>query len=86
MLMLHCLISTAFSLDFLKTEDPIMNSRRLAGATVVGVLLIGSFGFGAQRFYYSSPLQKYSTDLTELKKRFNADKKKVRLLMLLSPT
>jgi hypothetical protein len=65
-----------------------VNHRRLAGATVVGVLLLGLFGIGAQRFYYSSPLQKegYSTDLTELKNRFNADKKKVRLLMLLSPT
>ena len=65
-----------------------MNTRRLAGATVVGVLLLGVFGFGAERFYDSSPSQKegYSVDLTELKNQFNADKKKVRLLMLLSPT
>ena len=30
--------------------------------------------------------QSYSTDLQHLQKQFNADKSKVRLLMLLSPT
>ena len=65
-----------------------MISRALASATVVGVLLTALVGFGAPSFDHSSPLQKdsYSADLTELKKQFNADKKKVRLLMLLSPT
>ena len=65
-----------------------MSSRWLAALTVFGVLLIALLGFGTQRFYRSSPSQKagYSADLSELKQRFNADKKKVRLLMLLSPT
>ena len=65
-----------------------MTSRGLVVISVVGVLLVFSVESGAQRSHDSSPLTKegYSADLTELKKRFNADKKKVRLLMLLSPT
>ncbi len=65
-----------------------MTSRGLVVITVVGVLLGFLVESGAQPSYDSSPLAKegYSADLNELKKRFNADKKKVRLLMLLSPT
>ncbi len=51
-----------------------MNHRRLAGATVVGVLLLGLFGIGAQRFYYSRPLQKegHSAELTAFLFRLGA--------------
>lgn len=65
-----------------------MTGRSFLGATVFGLFLISLLGFGAQTVSQSSPSQKsvYSADLKELRKRFNADKKKVRLLMLLSPT
>ena len=65
-----------------------MTSRVLAVVTSSGVLLIGLLGYGAVRIYKSSPSQKsgYSIDLKELRDQFNADKGKVRLLMLLSPT
>lgn len=54
----------------------------------LGVLLAKALVFGGERFYKSSPTQKsgYSTDLNELRSKFNSDKGKVRLLMLLSPT
>ncbi|MEK6281689.1 MAG: hypothetical protein AABN95_15140 [Acidobacteriota bacterium] len=51
-------------------------------------LLLAAFVFGGGRFYRASPPQRsgYSTDLNDLRTKFNADKGKVRLLMLLSPT
>lgn len=65
-----------------------MTGRRFFAALVFGLLLTGLLGFSAQRSRKSNPSQKseYSTDLKELRKKFNADKGKVRLLMLLSPT
>jgi hypothetical protein len=54
----------------------------------LGVFLAEALVFGGQRFYKSNPAQKpgYSTDLNGLRAKFNSDKGKVRLLMLLSPT
>jgi hypothetical protein len=65
-----------------------MTRKRFVGVIALGVLLIGLLVFAGERFYKSSPTQKsgYSTDLSELRARFNADKGKVRLLMLLAPT
>ncbi len=64
-----------------------MTKQRLLIATVLAVLL-AALVFGGERFYHSSPAQKsgYSSDLNNLRAKFNADKGKVRLLMLLSPT
>jgi hypothetical protein len=65
-----------------------MSKRRVLIATWLGVLLAAVFVFGGERFHMSSPAQKsgYSTDLNELRAKFNSHKGKVRLLMLLSPT
>jgi hypothetical protein len=65
-----------------------MTQRRVLIATTLGVLLVGGLVLGGERFYQSSAPQKagYSTDLNHLRAKFNAEKGKVRLLMLLSPT
>lgn len=64
-----------------------MTKQRVLIANALAVLLT-AFVFGGERFYKSSSPQKsgYSTDLNDLRAKFNADKGKVRLLMLLSPT
>ncbi|MBA3514148.1 MAG: hypothetical protein H0T77_07235 [Pyrinomonadaceae bacterium] len=65
-----------------------MAKQRVLLVMTLGVLLAGVLVFGGERSYISSSHQKagYSTDLNELRAKFNADKGKVRLLMLLSPT
>jgi hypothetical protein len=65
-----------------------MTKHRVLMAIALGGLLTGVRVFADERFYKSSPTQKsgYSRDVNELRARFNSDKAKVRLLMLLSPT
>ena len=58
----------------------------LLGLLLLG--LVGFVGFTLLRDYFTSPGQqsRYSTSLSELRERFNRDRGKVRLLLLLSPT
>ena len=65
-----------------------MSKLRVLIAIWLGVLLAAGLVFGGERFHKSSPTQAsgYSADLNKLRAKFNADKGKVRLLMLLSPT
>jgi len=70
-----------------------MTRRQTLGAIFVAVLLAVLVGFGGLRHYRSSPSQTsahsgdlHSSDLNELRARFNRDKGKVRMLLLLSPT
>lgn len=61
-----------------------MIKQRVFIATTLGVMLIGVLVFAGEGFHKSSPTQKivYSTNSKDLRFRFNADKSKVRLLML----
>jgi hypothetical protein len=65
-----------------------MPNQRVLIPTALTVLLTGMLAFGSGQFYKSSQSQKseYSTDMNELRAKFNADKGKIRLLMLLSPS
>ena len=65
-----------------------MSKRRVLIATWLAVQLAGVLVFGGERFHRSRPAQKsgYSTNLNELRAKFNADKGKVRLLLLFSPS
>ena len=65
-----------------------MIKRCVLIATGLGVLLASVLVIGRERSNMSNPAQKseYSTDLNQLRAKFNSDKGKVRLLMLLSPT
>lgn len=58
-------------------------------AIILGVLLLGLMAFVGYQFISGnkSPEQaSYSIDLEKLRNDFNADKGKVRLVLLLSPT
>ena len=65
-----------------------MTQHQRIGALLVVLLLGALVAFGALRYQRSSPSQKsgHSSDLNELRGRFNRDKGKVRMLLLLSPT
>jgi hypothetical protein len=65
-----------------------MTNQRVLIATTLGVLLAGGLVLAASESTSRARPQKagYSTDLNALRAKFNADKGKVRLLMLLSPT
>lgn len=64
-----------------------MTQHQRIGALLV-LLLAALVAFGALRYQRSSRSQKsgHSSDLNELRARFNRDKGKVRMLLLLSPT
>lgn len=58
-------------------------------AIVLGVLLLGLLAFVGYMFIGGgerSEAANYSSDLQKLRNDFNADKNKVRLVLLLSPT
>lgn len=63
--------------------------KRKIEAIVLGVLLLGLIAFVGYQFMSGknqTEQMNYSTDLQKLKNDFNADKGKVRLVLLLSPT
>jgi hypothetical protein len=65
-----------------------MTWQQRMGAILVAVFLASGVGFGGLRYQSSSPSHNsgHSSDLNELRARFNRDKGKVRMLLLLSPT
>lgn len=65
-----------------------MKGRKIE-AVILGVLLLGLAAFLGYQFMSGNKQSgqvNYSTDLQKLKNDFNANKGKVRLLLLLSPT
>jgi hypothetical protein len=62
--------------------------KRKIEAIILGVLLLGLVVFVGYLFIGggTSEQANYSSDLEKLKTDFNADKGKVRLVLLLSPT
>ena len=71
-----------------RLQGKAMKGRKIE-ALGLGVLLLGLVAFIGYQFMsgnkQSDPMN-YSSDLQKLKDDFNADKGKVRLVLLLSPT
>ena len=63
-------------------------TKQRFGALLVVLFFATLVAFGALSYQRSSSSQKsrHSSDLKELRARFNRDKGKVRMLLLLSPT
>lgn len=66
----------------------MIQKKRFVGAISLGVLVISLLVTAGACSNKSNPPPKlsYSTDLKELRDRFNRDKGKVRVLLILSPT
>jgi len=61
--------------------------EQLVGTISLGVLVaLLAIADGCSKKVSAPPKLSYSTDLKELRDRFNNDKGKVRLLLILSPT
>ncbi len=59
--------------------------RKYLVPTLLGLLLLGLAIFVGYLFMGGNQ-KSYSTDMAELRRRFNEDKGRVRLVLLLSPT
>jgi len=65
----------------------MIQKKRSVGATTLSVLVaLLALAGGCSKKASAPPKLSYSTDLKELRDRFNNDKGKVRLLLILSPT
>jgi hypothetical protein len=65
--------------------------RKILEPALLGLLLVGLFVFAVSQLINrtGAPMaenKSYSTDLNDLRAKFNQDKGRVRLLLLLSPT
>lgn len=65
----------------------MIQKKRFVGTITLGALVaLLALAGGCSKKASAPPKLSYSTDLNELRDRFNNDKGKVRLLLILSPT
>ena len=88
-------VTTAFLLDSRlgsRVYTPVLvmtmdTALRFVGTISLGVLVgLSALAGGCSKKASAPPKLGYSTDLKELRDRFNNDRGKVRLLLILSPT